>query len=410
MARTVFAAALLLSASVLCAADTAARPALRLKREVSKSAVVEKAAPVELRGGGGADALSKINLPREVQLLIASAGIFISFSFFAIKQEDVYKRAYGGEYFAYTFFALVIERGINALVALVGMLTLGKSGLRIPHLDIFNSGVSQVVAMAASNEALRYVSYPTQVLGKSCKMVPVMAGGIALGGKTYSMIEYLQVLMITSGVVVFNFGGKKKGGGSADSPYGLGLIAFSLLMDAFTGGLQDKVKTSTKALNPTASGPRRPTMHESMFYTNVAGCLVALVLAILSGHLVGGIKFSMAQPEVLMAILLYSVSSAVGQNFVYFTVTEFGPLILTTVTTVRKIFSTLYSVFRTPSNTLSPMQWGGCSMVFAGLLGDIVRKMMPKPSSAPKAAPAVEQAPPAEAEAAPETPPATTIA
>ena len=47
-----------------------------------------------------------------------------------------------------------------------------------------------------------------------------------------------------------------------------------------------------------------------------------------------------------MAILLYSVSSAVGQNFVYFTVTEFGPLILTTVTTVRKIFSTLYSVFR----------------------------------------------------------------
>jgi UDP-galactose transporter B1 len=110
-------------------------------------------------------------------------------------------------------------------------------------------------------------------------MVPVMAGGIVLGGRTYSTIEYLQVLMITMGVVVFNFGGKKKGGGSADSPYGLALIAFSLLMDAFTGGLQDKVKTSTKALNPTALGPRRPTMHESMFYTNVAGCLVALVLA-----------------------------------------------------------------------------------------------------------------------------------
>ena len=131
-------------------------------------------------------------------------------------------------------------------------------------------------------------------------------------------------------------------------------------------------------------------MHESMFYTNVAGCLVALVLALLSGHLVGGVKFSIAQPEVLLpivgtgpearlltgsirprpdrargcgaamilaqapatgskpnpeqvllAILLYSISSAVGQNFVYFTVTEFGPLILTTVTTVRKIFSTL---------------------------------------------------------------------
>ena len=109
-------------------------------------------------------------------------------------------------------------------------------------------------------------------------------------------------------------------------------------------------------------------MHESMFYTNVAGCLVALVLALLSGHLVGGVKFSIAQPEVrlpivaivgtgpeaglltgsirprpdrargcgaamilaqapapgsqpnpeqvLLAILLYSISSAVGQNSV----------------------------------------------------------------------------------------------
>ena len=73
--------------------------------------------------------------------------------------------------------------------------------------------------------------------------------------------------------------------------------------DAFTGGLQDKVKASTKALNPTASGPRRPTMHESMFYTNVAGCLVALVLALLSGHLVGGVKFSIAQPEVRLPIV-----------------------------------------------------------------------------------------------------------
>ena len=81
-------------------------------------------------------------------------------------------------------------------------------------------------------------------------MVPVMAGGIALGGKTYSMIEYLQVLMITSGVVVFNFGGKKKGGGSADSPYGLGLIAFSLLMDAFTGGLQARRRAWPARLPP----------------------------------------------------------------------------------------------------------------------------------------------------------------
>lgn len=78
-----------------------------------------------------------------------------------------------------------------------------------------------MLAMAASNEALRYVSFPTQVLGKSCKMVPVMAGSIVFTGKKYSFFEYLQVALITLGVSVFNFGGKKKKIGKPDEPFGL---------------------------------------------------------------------------------------------------------------------------------------------------------------------------------------------
>jgi len=196
-----------------------------------------------------------------------------------------------------------------------------------------------------------------------------------LGGKSYSIIEYLQVAAITLGVCIFNFGGSKKKVGKKDSPWGLMLIAVSLLMDAFTGGLQDKVKASTKVLNPNFNGPKRPSMHESMLWTNLSGTIVAFALALLSGHLIGGIKFSVKNPQVLKAILVYSLSSAVGQNFVYYTLTQFNPLVLTTVTTTRKIFSTLFSVFRNPANSLSGMQWGGCSLVFAGLLGDIVRKV-----------------------------------
>ena len=41
-------------------------------------------------------------------------------------------------------------------------------------------------------------------------MVPVMAGGVILGGKRYGLFEYLQVVIITVGVIIFNFGGKKK--------------------------------------------------------------------------------------------------------------------------------------------------------------------------------------------------------
>jgi len=324
-------------------------------------------------------------LPTELRLLFACGGIFFSFSYFAVLQEDVYKKGYGpdGEKFAFTFLALFIERGVNALVALLGVMLLGGSGLKIPHGDIFNSGVSQMLAMAASNEALRFVSYPTQVLGKSCKMVPVMAGGILLGGKRYSASEYAQVVLVTLGVCVFNFGGKSKKGGS-DSSYGLLLILLSLVMDAVTGGLQDKVKAQTKVLNPSAKGAK-PTMHESMLYTNVSGCLVAAVLGLLTGHLSAGFTFCMRYPEVMTAILIYSLASAVGQNFIYYTITQFNPLLLTTVTTTRKIFSTLYSVFRNPTNSLGTMQWGGCGLVFLGLIIDVAEKYLKKAPPPPAA-------------------------
>jgi len=188
---------------------------------------------------------------------------------------------------------------------------------------------------------------------------------------------------VTLGVCVFNFGGKAKKGG-ADSSYGLLLILLSLVMDAVTGGLQDKVKAQTKALNPSEKGAK-PTMHESMLYTNVSGCIVAAVLGMLAGHLGAGFAFCMKYPEVMTAILIYSLASAVGQNFIYYTITQFNPLLLTTVTTTRKIFSTLYSVFRNPSNSLGTMQWGGCGLVFLGLIIDVTEKYLkkaPPPSTA----------------------------
>lgn len=319
-----------------------------------------------------------IALPRSVQLAIACGGIFFSFSYFAVLQEDVYKKPYGGEYFKYTFLALVAERGINAAIGLLGIMCFGGSGLVIPHRDIFTSGVSQMFAMAGSNEALRYVSYPTQVLGKSCKMVPVMAGGIVLGGKSYSPVEYLQVALITAGVCMFNLLGKKKKAGE-DSSLGLLLIGFSLVMDAVTGGLQDKVKKRTKELNPEAGEKPVPTMHESMFWTNLSGAIVAFLLAVVTGNLREGVSFCMRNPEVLNAILIYSLASCVGQNFIYYTITQFNPLVLTTVTTTRKIFTTVYSVFRNPANRLALGQWGGCGLVFVGMLIDIaVQAICPK--------------------------------
>jgi len=71
--------------------------------------------------------------------------------------------------------------------------------------------------------------------------------------------------------------------GRLPAPAGLLLLGASLLMDAVTGGLQDKVKKTTKEINPLVKGAK-PSMHESMLWTNASGCLVALLLALLTGQ------------------------------------------------------------------------------------------------------------------------------
>ena len=313
-------------------------------------------------------------MSRELELIVCCVGVFVSFSLFAVMQEDVYEAQgeNGGERFSMTFFALVFERAVNALCALLAIFVFGGSGYKLPLKEIFHSGSSQMLAMAASNEALRYVSYPTQVLGKSCKMVPVMLGGLVLGGRKFSRFQYLSVAFVTFGVFLFNYGKATSSSGKSasvteNSTYGLSLIFLSLVFDAITGGLQDKVKTSTKVLNPGHRKTAKPSAHESMLYTNLSGAIVALVFAILTGQITSGFAFCAKYPKVLKAIVSYSLASAVGQNFIYHTITSFDVLVLTTVTTTRQIFSTVYSVFRNPNQTLTNIQWTGCFIVFAFL-------------------------------------------
>ena len=50
--------------------------------------------------------------------------------------------------------------------------------------DYWIYGVCYTLAMIFSNSSLKHVNYPTQVLGKSCKMIPVLLAGTLFGSRT----------------------------------------------------------------------------------------------------------------------------------------------------------------------------------------------------------------------------------
>lgn len=93
----------------------------------------------------------------------------------------------------------------------------------------------------------------------------------------------------------------------------------------------------------------------------------------LTGELQAGIDYCWRHPDTLSDILLFSVASAAGQNFIFMTLHGFNALVLATVTTTRKFFTILLSVVLF-NNRLAPMQWAAVAMVFAGLVWDVAMK------------------------------------
>ena len=66
-------------------------------------------------------------------------------------------------------------------------------------------GFSYVMAMLLSNSALLFINYPSQVIVKSCKMIPVMAVSVLVRGITYPLSAYVRVAMVTFGIACFAY-------------------------------------------------------------------------------------------------------------------------------------------------------------------------------------------------------------
>lgn len=85
------------------------------------------------------------------------------------------------------------------------------------------------------------------------------------------------------------------------------------------------------------------------------------------------VKFCKHHPEAAWDILYYCLCGAVGQNFIFFTISRFGSLTNTTITTTRKFVSIVVSSV-VSGNPLSTKQWGSVFMVFSGLSYQIYLK------------------------------------
>lgn len=125
------------------------------------------------------------------------------------------------EIFTCTFSLVLVQCVVNAVFAKISeflvcpfdanifgqnilvMQFQGVSRDTTPQKYYMMSATTYLTAMVSSNRALQYVNYPTQVIGKSCKPIPVMILSALYARKKYSIKKYCFILTIVAGVVLF---------------------------------------------------------------------------------------------------------------------------------------------------------------------------------------------------------------
>ncbi|RKF54094.1 UDP-galactose transporter-like protein 1 [Golovinomyces cichoracearum] len=345
--------------------------------------------------------MSCFSLPRNsIHLHIDILGLHEGSLTWALLQERLTTTPYGSttrEFFKFPVFLNTVQ---SVFAALVGYIYLRKSDRKSTGLSsIFprRSVILPLLLVATTSSlaspfgyaSLAHIDYITFILAKSCKLLPVMFLNVTLFRKKYPMYKYFVIFAVTSGVAIFTLqatspkkASKASNNLERNNSWGLLLLGMNLLFDGLTNTTQDYIFQNFQPF----SGP------QMMCANNIISTLLTLSYLGLSPYLVrsgfgryfgltlstsGGGEFAAAlafmtrHPRVWFDVLGFSACGAIGQVFIFYTLSNFSSLILVTITLTRKMLTMILSVIWY-GHRLATTQWIGVGLVFGGISAEVI--------------------------------------
>ena len=303
-------------------------------------------------------------------------GIYVCFLSWGLLQERITTSDYGGNSrFRHFVFMNVCQSLVASAWAYALAMVLRNPITRLPTSlearGYFKCALSNSIASPFGYHALKHVNFPTVILAKSCKLVPVMAVGALVFRQRFPLYKYASVALITTGIFIFMFlaeSNSSKAAGSSNSFLGIALVGINLFLDGFTNTAQEHLFKRFKM-----------SSHAMMCFTNMFMTLLMSLWLVnpWNDEFSAALRFCMAHPTIVYDILLFCFCGAAGQTFVYFLLESSGSIALVTVTVTRKLFSILLSVAFF-GHQVSAGQLLGISLVFAGIVYEEKMKRVPR--------------------------------
>lgn len=264
---------------------------------------------------------------------------------------------YSGELFTISTFLVFCNRVCNSAFA-ISMTQIKGETLwnQAPLWKYLIISLSNVAATTCQYEALKYVSFPVQMLGKSFKMMPVMMWGMLISGKRYSLSDWVVAALITEGVTQFLMTGQISAPNEAgNSFWGLFLLLLFLACDGLTSTFQEKLFKEHKT-----------SKYNQMFYVNVCSATTSFLALLFAGQFSQAIAFCVKHPGLLKDTAVLSISATASQFFIYSQVKEFGALVFAATMNVRQVASIVVSYIQY-GHSITRLQVLALFIVFSAL-------------------------------------------
>ncbi|XP_062857060.1 adenosine 3'-phospho 5'-phosphosulfate transporter 1 [Trichomycterus rosablanca] len=323
---------------------------------------------------------SSSSTQQALKLVFCAVGLQGSYLTWGVLQERVMTRSYGateeegsGERFTDSQFLVFMNRILALTVAGVCCAVFKQPRHTAPMYKYSFASISNILSSWCQYEALKYISFPTQVLAKASKVIPVMLMGKLVSHKSYEYWEYFTAMLISVGVSMFLLSSAGAKHPSTVTTFsGVVILAGYITFDSFTSNWQDELFR------------HKMSSVQMMFGVNLFSCLLTVGALLETGALFDSLAFMSRHGEFAAHAALLSLCSACGQLFIFYTIGQFGAAVFTIIMTLRQAFAILLSCLLY-GHAISATGGMGVVVVFLALfLRVYARNRMKKGKKAPQ--------------------------
>ena len=227
-------------------------------------------------------------------------------------------------------------------------------------------GILYIISSFSSQTALIYLDFIVKTIGKSCKSASIMfiyflntipfcnkllkrlLNNNKLSGDKNAPIllkDIIKVLMTTTSVILFNLSSDSKKtqtkNENGSSYFGISILILSLFVDGLLSLKESMIKNnilSEKKYEGYDNMLSWEYMNIFSFFT-FSFSFCQIIFNLFFGNYAHIFKIIFTNSILLKDLILYAVFDVLGQSVLYIFLGKYGPLALSMVTSVRKIFS-----------------------------------------------------------------------